>query len=620
MFGRPLRLPASFDAGARELIDERWRALGIAPVQIAADPDVVVTLVRKGEAEGYALRIPSSGKLSIAASSAHGEFDAAMTLAQLATPARGGFRLPCVRIEDAPALRWRIVSDDVSRGPLPTMRYFKERIRGLAALKIDGYSPYMEGVFVDAAHPLVAPRDGITPQQLRELSAYAARFHVTLVPEQQTLAHMHGALRWEDLASAGELPHGWLLSPVNAETYAYLAPLLREVLAATGHVPFIHIGADEPIDLGRGQSGAAVASRGIAAVFASHVNRVAAIVRPFGARPMIWDDAVQKDPSILQLIPKDTVIVDFHYGDEKTFARYIERVAQGGFAQMVAPGAWNWNEIYPLIDASFDNVARFVADGRRAHVLGMFMTVWHDDGQSLYEATWYPLAFAAASAWQDGDVDRAHFGRAFGWAFFGSTSPRWARSLARIEAIGDALRPIDPSDYLFWADPFDARIGDRVRTAVDLSKVRLDAEAILTDLHGQTPPLHANAARVLSLAALRYDVLGRQFQIGKEARDDYDDAREHLSGSDSAMVERGLNLAKYLCWELRDELLGVEWRYRREWTYESRPGGLGAVLTQFHLSEQRATADADAIDAALREDALPHKTLPAFEEAIRRTR
>ena len=620
MFGRPLRLPASFDAGARELIDERWRALGIAPVQIAADPDVVVTLVRKGEAEGYALRIPSSGKLSIAASSAHGEFDAAMTLAQLATPARGGFRLPCVRIEDAPALRWRIVSDDVSRGPLPTMRYFKERIRGLAALKIDGYSPYMEGVFVDAAHPLVAPRDGITPHQLRELSAYAARFHVTLVPEQQTLAHMHGALRWEDLASAGELPHGWLLSPVNAETYAYLAPLLREVLAATGHVPFIHIGADEPIDLGRGQSGAAVASRGIAAVFASHVNRVAAIVRPFGARPMIWDDAVQKDPSILQLIPKDTVIVDFHYGDEKTFAPYIKRVAQGGFAQMVAPGAWNWNEIYPLIDASFDNVARFVADGRRAHVLGMFMTVWHDDGQSLYEATWYPLAFAAASAWQDGDVDRAHFGRAFAWAFFGSTSPRWARSLARIEAIGDALRPIDPSDYLFWADPFDARIGDRVRTAVDLSKLRLDAEAILTDLHGQTPALHANAARVLSLAALRYDVLGRQFQIGQEARDDYDDAREHLSGGGSAMVERGLNLAKYLCWELRDELLGVERRYRREWTYESRPGGLGAVLTQFHLSEQRATADAGAIDAALREDALRHKTLPAFEETIRRTR
>ena len=68
-----------------------------------------------------------------------------------------------MRIADRPALRWRILSDDVSRGPLPTMRYFEERIRTIAAFKMNGYSPYMEHVFVSPTDPLPAPLDGITP-------------------------------------------------------------------------------------------------------------------------------------------------------------------------------------------------------------------------------------------------------------------------------------------------------------------------------------------------------------------------------------------------------------------------------------------------------------------------
>lgn len=618
-FSRALRLPQGFDAGARELLDERWTALGIPRTAVSRNSDVDVRLER-GPHEHYRLRIAPGHKIAIVAAGAEGVFDATMTLAQLARPLHGAYVLPCVQIDDAPALRWRVVSDDVSRGPLPTMRYFKERIRGLAALKINGYSIYMEHVFVDAAHPLVAPAGGITPVQLRELSTYAARFHVALIPEQQTFAHMHGTLRWEEEAPLAELPHGWLLSPANAGTYAYLAPLLREELTASGKVPFVHIGSDEPLDLGRGQSQAMVQAQGVASTFAAHVNRVAQIVRPFGARPMIWDDAVQKDPAILTKIPKNTVVVDFHYGTEKTYLPYIRRVAASGLDQMVSPAAWNWNEFYPLIDAAFDNVARFVADGRQAHVLGMFVTVWHDDGESLYEATWYPLAFAAASAWQDRDVDRSSFARAFSWAFFGSRDARWADSLEHLRALGDRVRGVDPSDYLFWSDPFDVRVGDRVRGAVDVSKLRLDAEAVLNELIDRAPPLHANAARVMELAARRYDVLGRRFQIGVEAKQYYDNARAHLGKGENGIVERGLNLSKYLCWELRDDLLAVERRYRAAWLYESRPAALDGVLAHFHLAEQRAMADADRLNAAEREGYERAKMLPEFEEVIARSR
>ncbi len=64
----------------------------------------------------------------------------------------GTWVVPCAKIEDRPKLKWRILSDDVSRGPLPTMRYFLERIRTIAAFKMNGYSPYMENTFVDPAN------------------------------------------------------------------------------------------------------------------------------------------------------------------------------------------------------------------------------------------------------------------------------------------------------------------------------------------------------------------------------------------------------------------------------------------------------------------------------------
>ncbi len=135
------------------------------------------------------------------------------------------------------------------------MRYFKERIRTLAGLKINGWSPYMEQVFFDPAHPYVAFPNALqrraTPRTRR---LRAASITSRSIPQQQTFAHMHETLKYERLAPLAELPHGYLMSPSDPQTYAYLEPLLRAELAAAGPVPFFHLGADEPLDLGRGRT------------------------------------------------------------------------------------------------------------------------------------------------------------------------------------------------------------------------------------------------------------------------------------------------------------------------------------------------------------------------------
>ncbi len=619
---RPLRFAAGVDPGGFALLRARWVALGIPAPRITgrgAPADVTVQLAQfstpPGPGDRYELTA-ADGRVLIGAANRRGTgeaaFDALMTLAQL--PERGphGWSIACVRIDDQPAMRWRIVSDDVSRGPFPTKAYAEERIRTLASLKINGWSPYMENVLADPRYPFVAWPNGWSAAQLHALGVYARRFHVTLIPELQTFAHLHETLKWEQLAPLAELPHGYLVSESDPRTYQYLGPLLREVVEATKPTPFVHLGADEPIDLGRGRTPRTPQT------FADHVTRAAAFLAGSGARPMIWDDAVQQDHAILSLLPKSTVIVTWHYGAEASFRTYIDTIANAGFDQLVAPGASNWTEIYPDLTTAYANIGRLVGEGKGTRgVLGMFATVWHDDGESLYEATWPALAYAAATAWQTKPVDDATWHAVFARAFFGSDDPRYARDLDALRAIRDLLRthPADPVDDVFWHDPFDPRLQTRA-AGLDLAGIRDRAETVLTDLWDARPPLHAQSAAVMKLAALRYDLLGRRLQIGKEARDDYDDARAHASKPNDSLVYRDLNVAKYLCWELRDGLANVEPLYAAAWRYESTEPGLAHVLARYRTGEDDAQRCADRLDAVEREDYLRGNTLPGWESVI----
>ncbi|PZR58348.1 MAG: hypothetical protein DLM50_04350 [Candidatus Meridianibacter frigidus] len=612
-----LRVSFTFDPAALEEINERWSALGIAPLVRSSTPDIRVGY-RPGVHESYALRV-SGAAVSIKSADTDGGFDAAMTLAQLAQRGPAGWYLPCVSITDAPALRWRILSDDVSRGPLPTMRYFKERIRTIAAFKMNGYSPYMEHVFAGPREPLPAPADGITPSQLAELSDYAWRFHVAFIPEQQTFAHMHNTLRFETYAPAAELPHGYLMSPVNPITYRYLERILRDeynAIAASNHAPpFFHIGADEPSDLGRGQTQAAVAQAGDAAVYAAHVNRVAQIVRVRGTRVMLWDDAIQRHPDVLDHIPRDSVIVNWHYGSQQTYVPFIRTMAARGFDQMVAPGALNWNEIFPDVRAALPNEQRFITEGKDAHVLGLFQTVWHDDGESLYEATWYPVLFAAANAWQSIAIAPDEFATRFPHAFFGSDEVSYARDIVVLGSIVARLKsaPTDTTDYLFWSDALDPRLQRRL-AAVDFAAVRRDAESIL--VHAVRPPMHVNAFAVMQLAARRLDYLGRAYQIGSEARWYYDDARAHADGKHDGLVFRGLFVTKYLFWEMRDNLEELASQYAAAWDYENRRSHRASVLERYHLAAQQAIVRADKINAMTYEEYVHRHRFPTFDEVL----
>jgi hypothetical protein len=144
----------------------------------------------------------------------------------------------------------------------------------------------------------------------------------------------------------------------------------------------------------------------------------------------------------------------------------------------------------------------------------------------------------------------------------------------------------------------------------------LEAERALEHLRlAPPPPLHANAAAVMHLAARRYDLLARRFQIAAEARGYYDDARANADGKHDNFVYRGLFVSKYLFWEERDALLELAPLVRVAWDYESRPSHEASVLERYHLAAGRAIERADAIQAATYRY-VDHQPLPTFDAAL----
>ncbi len=125
------------------------------------------------ESEGYVLVIEPHETYVVGASGS-GVFYGVQTLKQLLPLPGAARQLPTGTVRDWPAMKYRGIDDDLSRGPFPTLAFQKHQIRVFASFKINIYSPYFENTLVYPDHPLAAPPgSAFTPADAAELVAYA---------------------------------------------------------------------------------------------------------------------------------------------------------------------------------------------------------------------------------------------------------------------------------------------------------------------------------------------------------------------------------------------------------------------------------------------------------------
>ena len=574
--------------------------------------------------EGYVL-IASPHEAFIIGHTAAGVFYGVQTLIQLERRGGAGPILQGAAIRDWPAMRWRGVHDDLSRGPVPTLAYQEQQIRTFAAYKLNLYSPYFENTMQYKSNPLPSlPGGSLSAADAKALVEYARPYHITIVPEQEAFGHLHKVLLWQQYAPLAEVPTGAVLAPGQPGTIPLIKQWFDE-LAEIYPGPFLHIGADETFELGRGQTAEEVKQRGLGAVYVDLLSRIHEALTPLHRRLLFWGDMAMNSPDQVPRLPHDMIAVAWHYEPEpQGFARWLDPYTNAGMETWVAPGVNNWNRVWPNFDMALKNIQGFVADGQKAGSTGMLNTVWDDDGEGLFAEDWYAILFGAAAAWQPGSSDIARFQQDYGPVFHGDPSDAVNQAQLALIAAHQALVRAgldDARDAYFWADPWSPegqKIDAKIRPVS--GEVRLDAERALTLLAQARAAgnlRNPEALDAMDLGARRIDFLAFKFQVADQIADSYllvyNGQQNHDIAIHTSRDLWDLSGVNGLCEDLRDGYDYLRTRYSEVWLAENRPYWLDNVTARYDDAARLWVERGEKIAAARAQWQQTH-TLPAPQD------
>jgi hypothetical protein len=612
--------------------------------------------------EGYVI-IPDGKGLALTAATGSGIFYALQTVKQLVTGYGANAVLHTAKIRDWPAMKYRGLDDDLSRGPVTSLEFEKKLVRTLAAYKINLYSPYFEHTAAYASNPLIAPPGGgIGAADAAVLVAYAKPYHVTIVPEQEAFGHLHNALVWEQYQPLAETPHGAVLAPGQPGSIALIQQEFTE-LAAEYPGPFLHIGADETTDLGLGQTKADFDARGLAPVYLDFMQQVATALQPLHRRLLFWGDIAQDSPDLLKALPQsfkdETVAVAWGYNPEpKGFAKSIAPFTNAGFETWVSPSVHNFRVVYPDNNMALPNIQQFTRDGQKLGSTGQLNTIWNDDGEGLINQDWYGILFGAAAAWQPGESSIEAFEQSYGQVFHGDATGDLDKAQLELMAahaiLKDQAKVGDATNNLFWLDPW-SKDGQKIAAEMRpyTHDLRMHAEAALTLIAqaraaagpnpvgvqivredvGSTSTMYdptkygaatsalrePDAVDAMELGARRMDFIGLKFQLADEMAAGYARALADSISTDRktrASVNREISDIYSLNGRIEDIRNGytlLRDLFESAWLRSNRPYWLRNVLEQYDYTTQIWLARADKVHSAQRQWS-ESKTLPTAEE------
>ena len=568
--------------------------------------------------EGYVVIVSAHDAYVIGATSA-GVFYGAQTLKQMVSGSGKEAHLTTGLLRDWPAMRYRGVDDDLSRGPFPTLEFQKHQIAVLASFKVNLYSPYFEHTLEYDANPLAAPPGStMSKEDVAELVKFARQYHVTIVPEQEAFGHLHHVLKYEAYSTLAETPHGHVLSPVQPGSLDLIKSWFGEI-AANFPSPFIHIGADETFELGTGQTKPEVDHRGLGPVYADFLTQIDAALKPLNRKLLFWGDIAMNDPSVVKNLPKDMIALPWVYGPQKSYDRYIQPFVDQHIETWVAPGDANWRVVYPIADNAFRNIQGFVRDGQRMGSTGALITVWNDDGEGLFNQDWYGVLFGAAASWQPGESDIAQYQAAFAPVFYGDLSGKLDQAHREIMA---AQALIGGNNDTFWLDPWSP-VGQLAAPKLrpKLHEMRLHAEQaliLLDQARSQQPSLREQDALLgLEVGARRLDFIGMKFQLADEMAAAY--ARAYALPDDGKHTTEKRELLYSItsmngrCQDLRDGYSQIKELYRRLWLTENRPYWIDNVLVRYDLRIEKWQQRSDDLNAVI-DDWQRTKQLPPADK------
>jgi hexosaminidase len=600
---RPRRLALT---GGRLALERQCAAERISPLADLAIP---------GD-EAYRLRVTHAvqAPVLIEARTEAGLRHARSTLAQLAR--QYGESLPCMVVEDGPAIARRGFMLDISRDRVPTMKHLLEVVDLLASLKYNHLQLYTEHTFAYAGHEEAWQHASpMTPTEVRELDTYCSQRGIELAANQNCFGHLSSWLRLPRYAPLAETHGEWhfefegangsvqrvhrsgpfSLCPVDPASLSLVEDLLGKLLPCFTS-PLVNIGCDETFDVGFGRSADAVVANcggedlavGRARVYLEFVAAVAAIARRHGKTGMFWADIALRRPELLTELPEEMVRLAWGYEADSDWAQWLSVL--GAAHTWVCPGTSSWRSITGRTTERRANIAGAAQAATRHGAPGLLLTDWGDGGHRQPWVISLPgIAQAAEAAWSGHEQPDL---RAVSLHVLGDESLRAAKWL---DALGDVDRPL--------------RLRSGRREPGDSERPLRNASALYVDLHTPLRTSEADDAAlrlgVLSTPELEWggvmerlraldgtlpgglpDLLAREcrhaLRVALVAAE-RGAARRRRDGVDSAIARR-----------LAGCLRGIIDEHRQLWNERSREGGLVSSCSHY----ERVIDDLLAEDAS----------------------
>jgi len=520
--------------------------------------------------EGYVLGIGNEG-IVIGASDGPGLLYGTMSLRQMLRTRKDKL-LPAVAVHDWPAVKMRGIQDEFSYGQVSTMSNFKDIIRFLAEYKMNTEFYYFEDTFRFKKYATIGVgRGAMTREQALELQAFAKPYNVQIIPIFEMLGNQGALLLLDEVRPFAEYPGSQSFS-VDDDAFAFLANCFGE-LADTFESPYFHVGLDESWDLGFGKSEARVNREGRGAVHAAHYRRIHDLVTGRGKKMIMYADIILERPEILDMIPKDIILMDWHYEPRQHYPS-VPTLARHGFPLMVLPGMNNWDRIFPELSAAMINIRNFTLDGIHHKALGSFTSTWGDNGsKNLRELLYYGYAYGAEVTWSPEATDVGDFSERFCTQFYG---PHTAVRLQAVYALLEKWPWWFPLlDY--FRHPFLPRKNERPHTEQELYRVGEDARVALGLIEGLRGRVERRKG---DLDYLQYCArMHLHYVAGQRLVRDLEQFNK--AGKSAAELARSRGEFLKRIQAVRDETVALRDMYRELWLRTNLPANLNYPIEDY---------------------------------------
>lgn len=392
----------------------------------------------------------------------------------------------------------------------------------------------------------------------------------------------------------------WSLTPAPEETYQLLDQLYAEFLPNFTSTWF-NVNCDETWDLGAGQSKALAEELGKGRLYLRHILRLRELAAKYGRRIMIWADILLHFPELVNELPEDVLLLDWHYEAQEQYPT-IHTLTSLGRSAWVCPGTSSWNTPFPRVENALGNIRAFVREGLAAGATGMLLTDWGDFGHyQPLSLSWYPYLFGAAVAWSGPDLSLEHFDAGFAALFLGQS-----RTLASVNAIhrlgravtGPTLGLPNRSNSAYAL--FDEPLVGRLITAADrqaLMELRAAAlEALDQWTHLSDPQLRHDYTFIARLTAFAAEKVLLSQELHRLLQE---------LGEPAGQVERDQGLQRLAqlqacLWEQRRRLRALAAEFETRWLAHARRSEMHQTLARFAALDERYQATLDWL--ALQQD------------------